>query len=373
MKQFEINSKRMKPFLLLVGTLLYSFSSTHMMGADAFQPNLPQTPQRAHTSVSPLFMVASSPAAVRLPHFPSLSFFKKKENEPRISTQPKFVWESTLLQQRHERTSPSWSRIQSSWQRKNHKLTPQQGRGLFFRPRQSMDQFHQQLFEDADINGDGFVSIPEAYEFVLQMYISLNRHAPVMPPSRDKVAELFLDFDSNRQDRGLNQSEFIQLVQHFSQRAVSTVAASRWVTVVGAPLLTEGVLRVMMLLHEKSSTMATMKMIQTILPQFVTSITFLRSILLVFFATTLADIVLATVNWILDLTTPAATGTIGTVVVSTSTSSHDDPSTNTATRTTKPSAWIFWLFSHLRGLLIGSIIARVVGYNRRASGSSASK
>jgi hypothetical protein len=351
--------------LLLLSTLMCCFSSTPMIRADAFQFNLPHTPQRIQSLVSPLFMVASP--ALRLPRFPALSFpLLKKKNEPRVSTQPKIIWETTILQQRHERTSPSWSRVQSSWQRKNHKLAPPD-RGLFLRPRPSMDQFHQQLFEDADINGDGFISIPEAYEFVLQMYISLNHHAPVMPPSRDKVAELFLDFDSNRQDRGLNQSEFIQLVQHFSQRAFSTVAAARWVTVVGAPLLTEGVLRVMLpLLHGKSD-MAMMKVVHAILPQCVTSITFLRSMLLVFFATTLADIVLATVNWILDLTTPAATGTIGTT--DSTTSSSDDPS-NSTTTAMKPSAWIFWLFSHLRGLLIGSIIARVVGYNRRA-GSSA--
>mmetsp|Transcript_5299 Transcript_5299/g.8708 ORF Transcript_5299/g.8708 Transcript_5299/m.8708 type:complete len:323 (+) Transcript_5299:167-1135(+) len=234
--------------------------------------------------------------------FPVPGFVVKKISK--TSTQPKFVWEQTRrARRRHRQQMPdAFDSIQTSWRRRKNLL------GLF-RPNRPLDRVSQQLFDDADVNGDGWITVTEAYEFVLQMYIVMNRHAPLSPPSRSKVEQLFYEYDNNRHDRGLNKDEFMQLLQHFTQRAASTMVAHQWVTLVGAPLLTEGVLRFVRPVFQKCDPLKLL--VQTALPSrlmpIVTSITFLRSILLLFFATTLADIVLATVNWILDLTTPAAT------------------------------------------------------------------
>jgi hypothetical protein len=211
------------------------------------------------------------------------------------------VWEIPKRRRRQE-APQAFSSIQASWKRRRTLL------GLI-RPQRPLDRFSQQLFDDADTNGDGWITVSEAYEFLLQMYIIMNRHAPLSPPTRAKVEQLFYEYDNNRLDRGLNRDEFTQLMQHFTQRAISRMMAHRWVTLVGAPLCTEGVLRFLKPMLIRSDPIRVF--LQSTLPKrllpILASTTFLRSILLIFFATTLADIVLAVVDWALDMTTPAAT------------------------------------------------------------------
>jgi hypothetical protein len=271
-------------FLLLVLAASFSASSRRVT-VDAFQFTIP-----TRRTISNSRFVSSFTT--------TLPLFAKKS---RKSTQPKHVWEMPKRRRRQE-TPQAFSSIQASWKHRRTLL------GLL-RPQRPLERFSQQLFDDADTNGDGWITVSEAYEFLLQMYIIMNRHAPLSPPTRAKVEQLFYEYDNNRLDRGLNRDEFTQLMQHFTQRAFSRMMAHRWVTLVGAPLCTEGVLRLFRpMLGRADPIRAIFKAtLPTRMLPIITSITFLRSMLLIFFATTLADIVLAIVDWALDMTTPAAT------------------------------------------------------------------
>lgn len=99
------------------------------------------------------------------------------------------------------------------------------------------------------------------------------------------MQQLFLEHDRNH-DEQLNEAEFIEFLKNISQRAVTTLVAHKFVTVVGAPLLPE--------LAVKSRVLP--RVFQFVLPtklaRRLATPTVCRSIWLLYFATTLADIVL---------------------------------------------------------------------------------
>ena len=49
------------------------------------------------------------------------------------------------------------------------------------------DSMVTNIFNEADSNEDGSVSVDELYEMVLKLYITINQEAPVKPPSRKQV------------------------------------------------------------------------------------------------------------------------------------------------------------------------------------------
>lgn len=107
---------------------------------------------------------------------------------------------------------------------------------FFFKPRKSrFEKFVDKLFESADTNNDGSVSLGETYEMVLQMYVKLNRQAPIPPPSRQKLYKLFRASDVDRNDR-ISREEFTSLAKTLGRRAMTRLVAHKAVTLIGAPL-----------------------------------------------------------------------------------------------------------------------------------------
>jgi hypothetical protein len=99
-----------------------------------------------------------------------------------------------------------------------------------------MNEFIDQTFDDADTNKNGLISVSEAYALVLHIYLKINRKAPIPPPSRSKVEDLFnnADMDKNGQ---LKRDEFKRLMLILVSRASTRLLSYKLLTTVLAPLL----------------------------------------------------------------------------------------------------------------------------------------
>jgi EF hand len=166
------------------------------------------------------------------------------------------------------------------------------------------DRIVQTIFDDADANKDGHISFDECYELVLKLYINLNRQAPIPPPTRYKVQQLFAsnDVDHNHQ---ISRQEFQSLSQILVGQAATRLVAHKVVTLLCAPLLAEWVVRQ---LQQQSWLPA---LIQWLVPDrieprvlpILTSQALGRTVVIIAFVATLGNIILDLVNKIVDLYT----------------------------------------------------------------------
>jgi len=164
------------------------------------------------------------------------------------------------------------------------------------------ERFVDKLFDDADTNHDGSVSYAETYALILKIYVHLNRQAPIPPPNRKKVLQLFWEADQVP-NRKLSREEFHGLAKTVGRRALSRLLAHKLVTLLGAPLLAAYLVRLLSgkeWLPELASTIVPQRFHEKVLPV-VTSKAFCRTVLIVALVATLGNIVMKTVNWILDL------------------------------------------------------------------------
>lgn len=92
------------------------------------------------------------------------------------------------------------------------------------------------VYDDADTNKDGKISLAEVNTLVLQMYVKINRAAPIPPPSRDKVDALFASADVDGNKR-LSREEFSRLAVLLASRATTRLVAHKVVSFVVAPVL----------------------------------------------------------------------------------------------------------------------------------------
>ena len=161
------------------------------------------------------------------------------------------------------------------------------------------------IFDDADSNKDGSVSFSEVYEMVLKLYIVINQQAPIKPPSKARVVQLFLDADTTRNNR-LNREEFQALAETFGRRVLSRLVAHKFVTLLGAPLLAEYVVRTLApkTWTGKLANKIVVKRFQKKVLPIITSRSFWRGVLLIMFVASLGNIVLSTVTWVLDMSLP---------------------------------------------------------------------
>jgi hypothetical protein len=104
------------------------------------------------------------------------------------------------------------------------------------------DRFLQNVFTHADSNSDGRMTLSETYEWVLRLYVQINRQAPINPPTMAQVERLVAVMDKN-QDASIGQEEFRALANLFVQRAAVRVAANKILTLFAAPLLAEALLQ----------------------------------------------------------------------------------------------------------------------------------
>jgi len=166
-----------------------------------------------------------------------------------------------------------------------------------------VERFLDKVFDQADTNKDGTVDIAETYEMVLQLYLKLNRQAPIPPPSRATVLQFFResDVDGNRR---ISRDEFGRLARIIGRRAMFRLVAHKMVTLLGAPLLAEYTLRRLIgrpHLHAWAARVLPERYLGTL-----TSVTLWRTVLIVLFVASMGNIVLGIVDFLLDVNVRAA-------------------------------------------------------------------
>jgi hypothetical protein len=106
---------------------------------------------------------------------------------------------------------------------------------LWNRPK-SWDRQLTQVYHDADLNRDGSITFDECYERLLRFYIKLNQQAPIPPPDRADVLQLYKRADWNH-NRRLNLEEFKQLAIVLIERAYLRLLVHKFVTILIGPFL----------------------------------------------------------------------------------------------------------------------------------------
>jgi EF-hand domain pair len=102
--------------------------------------------------------------------------------------------------------------------------------------RLSWDRQLTEVFYEADFNRDGCVTFEECYERLLRFYIKLNQQAPIPPPDKETVLQLYKNADLNHNQR-LNLNEFKHLAQSLIGRAYTRLLVHKLVTVFIGPFL----------------------------------------------------------------------------------------------------------------------------------------
>ena len=157
-----------------------------------------------------------------------------------------------------------------------------------------LEQFIDIMFDRADTDKSGSVSFTEAYIVILKVYIKINRKAPIPPPSREKVYQIFKAADLDRNDR-LGREEFKRLFMLGIWRASTRFIAYKTITLFGAPLLAWEIVR------RLSGEVWVADAIGKWIPEkYAYSEDFWRSVLTVFFVTTLGSTILSVVSHIYD-------------------------------------------------------------------------
>ena len=75
------------------------------------------------------------------------------------------------------------------------------------------------IYTSADLNQDGRINFHECYELILQMYVLINRQAPIPPPKRHVVRRLYNEYDTNHNNH-ISREQFKFLSRRICQRAI---------------------------------------------------------------------------------------------------------------------------------------------------------
>lgn len=163
------------------------------------------------------------------------------------------------------------------------------------------DRFIQKIYDGADINKDGSISLAEAYELALKLYIKVNREAPIDPPTREQIFRVFSASDTNH-NRRISRAEFTQLAELIGQRALVRITANKLIELVVAPVLATVVV------HELSNWDWLPHLAARIVPErflpTATSQQFYRTVLIVLLVSTLGKSTMKMVNVLLDSSLP---------------------------------------------------------------------
>ena len=174
-------------------------------------------------------------------------------------------------------------------------------RSLSLIPTSNLDKYVDKLYKKADINRDGTLSFTETYEMVLKIYIYLNRQASITPPNRDQVLRLFLGKDIDK-DNTIGRDEFYALVKTIYSGALTRLVAHKVVTMIGAPVLAEYILRI--LKGKKWFRIFATTVVPDNLHNLVLSESVARSSLIVLMVMTLGNVFLAAVDRVLEAMLP---------------------------------------------------------------------
>jgi len=176
-----------------------------------------------------------------------------------------------------------------------------------------MDNFVDKLFEETDTNEDGMVSFEEAYVGCLLLYVRLNRRAPIPPPSREKFRRIFLKATGRCHKLNelnlllLDKEEYGEILKRIVGRAMLRLTSHKVVTLIGAPLLAEMMVR-SLAAHQEGFEQLMRFVVpdnwhENIMP-ILTSKAFHRGFWMVVLVVTLGNTCLAAVTFLLDLGLP---------------------------------------------------------------------
>lgn len=161
----------------------------------------------------------------------------------------------------------------------------------------AFEKYAHKIYDNADSDHDGSVSLSECYELVLRMYIKINQKASIPPPSRENVLRIFKESDRNN-NRRISREEFIDLAAILCRRATLAVMAHSLVTYLVAPMVAEYMVRTY---AEKRWLV---QLANNVVPSkwlpMVSTRAFGRTILTAIFVSTLGNCVLDTFFWWLD-------------------------------------------------------------------------
>jgi len=172
--------------------------------------------------------------------------------------------------------------------------------------RSRIDKFVDKLFQETDANNDKTISFDEMYVGCLLLYVQLNRQAPIPPPSREKAFVLFLQADKDKSNV-LNREQYGMILRKIARRAFLRLSTHKVVTWVGAPLLTEVIVR--SLVSRKEGFERVLRFVvpsnyqEKIIP-ILTSQAFHRALWMVILVAMLGNVCLGCVNFLLDLSLP---------------------------------------------------------------------
>ena len=158
-----------------------------------------------------------------------------------------------------------------------------------------------------DTDSDGKVSFEEAYVGCLLLYVQLNRSAPIPPPKREIFRRIFSQATGKNKCDALNMEEYGKILKKIVGRAVLRLSSHKIVTLVGAPLLAEMILR--STVSRKEGYEALLRCIipsrfQDATISTLMSTGFIRGFWMVVLVTTLGDICLNAVTFLLNLSLP---------------------------------------------------------------------
>jgi len=170
------------------------------------------------------------------------------------------------------------------------------------------DRYLNSVFQRADQNKDGSISLDEAYELVLLFYIKLNQQAPIPPPSKDKVKSLYDQADWSH-NRRLNGEEFNALASRLAARGTTRLAAHKFVTVVVAPIVANYAVNLLSASKHfarvrEEYTIFVQKYVPKKLTSTLISKEFWKTVLTILAVIQLGNLVLGVVNWWMDLKGP---------------------------------------------------------------------
>ena len=111
-----------------------------------------------------------------------------------------------------------------------------QGIKNFLCDSEKINKYIDQCFESSDLNKNGALSFDETYDLLLEIYVKINRNAPLDPPPRAKILTLFNEADTDNSGQ-IQRSEFKELALLLVSRASTRLASYKILTVVGAPYL----------------------------------------------------------------------------------------------------------------------------------------
>ena len=104
------------------------------------------------------------------------------------------------------------------------------------------ERYFEKVFERADVDHDGRMTLTETYEWVLRLYVQINRQAPINPPTMAQVQRVVDVMDTDH-SRYISNAEFRALAEVFLRRAAARVVANKLVILFAAPILAEFLLR----------------------------------------------------------------------------------------------------------------------------------